>query len=81
MPVIFFNSHFKEVWHEIHRILWNATKSIEYYGIHCILHDFVFIDINLDVCREYRRPPVGSAGAPQGVLGGHLALFDEILEK
>ena len=46
------------------------------------IHDAVFIGIDFDACRDYRRP---SAGLPEafrgalgrfpGALGGHLAMF------
>ena len=46
----------------IHRIMWNPMKSS---GIQLILHDFVFIDTGFDACRDYRRHPAGSPGAPR----------------
>ena len=54
---------------EIHGILWNAMKSIEFHGIQYILHDFVFIDIDFDACLDYRMRPAGSPGAPREPSG------------
>ena len=31
--------------------------------IYIFLHDFEFIDIDFDACRDYRRLPVGPPGA------------------
>ena len=65
---------------EIHRILWNAMKSIEYNEIQWILHDFVFIDIDFDACLDYRRRPAGSPGAPREPSGAIWQYFINTLK-
>ena len=66
---------------KIYRILWNALKSIEYCGIQWILHDFVFIDIDFDACRDYRKRPAGPPGAPREPSGAHLTTFAEYVKN
>ena len=53
---------------------------LQSYGIQRILHEFVFIGIDFDACRGYRRPPAGSPGAPREPSGGILLYLINMLK-